>query len=372
MQQNRRVRPPLIVEPFLLIAVMILVGLSLVMVYSTTGVVSQERYGDAFYYLKRQGIAVVVGLPLMVICSFLNVERLREASPIFYFIGFLLLLMTLLPVVGLAAGGAQRWIGFGGLRFQPGEFVKLLFIIFIAGFFSRHESTLATFSGGIVKPVLLVISFAALYLMQPDFGSVVVILSVTLTMALASGVRLVHLGFCGLACLGALGVLVAFSPYRMRRILAFMSPLSDPEGKGYQLIQSLIAVGNGHLTGVGLGSSQQKLFFLPAAHTDFIFAVIAEELGFLGCLALFFLFLTILWRGLAVAARLADDTFRFSLAVGLTMLIVVPALLNLGIVTGILPTKGMVLPFVGYGGSSLLASLLAVGLLLALSRSVYR
>jgi cell division protein FtsW len=370
--KKRQVRPPLVVEPLLLVAVVLLLGVSLVMVYSTTGVVCQERYGDAFYYLKRQGFAVAVGLPLMFFSSFFDVERLRSISPAFYFIGFSLLLLTLLPFFGVSAGGAQRWIGVAGFRFQPGELVKLFFIIFIAGYFSRHETALASFGGGIVKPMLLFGLFALLYLMQPDFGSVVAILCVTLIMGLAAGVRLLHMAICGIGCLGVLGVLVAFSPYRMRRILAFMSPLSDPEGKGYQLIQSLIAVGNGMFSGVGLGSSQQKLFFLPAAHTDFIFAVIAEELGFIGCLGLFTLFLIILWRGLAVAARLADDTFRFCLAVGLTMLICVPAFLNVGIVTGLLPTKGMVLPFVGYGGSSLLVSLLAMGLLLSLSRSVYR
>jgi cell division protein FtsW len=205
-------------------------------------------------------------------------------------------------------------------------------------------------------------------LLQPDFGSSAVIIVVVLSMALASGVRLAHMGLCTVAVVVVLGLLVAISPYRMMRIVSFLSPFADASGKGYQLIQSLIAVGTGQVWGVGLGGSQQKLFFLPAAHTDFIFAVISEELGLVGGLVVIVAFLVILWRGLLLAKSVRGDTFLFALAVGLTMMIVAPALLNVGVVVGVLPTKGMVLPLVGYGGSSLMACMAVVGLLIGIKR----
>jgi cell division protein FtsW len=238
----------------------------------------------------------------------------------------------------------------------------------MAGFFSRHEHHVQSFFHGIIKPFGLVACVAAMLLAQPDFGSSAVIVVVVLSMALASGVRLLHLALCSVAVAVAAGLLVFISPYRMMRIVSFLSPFSDVSGKGYQLIQSLIAVGTGQVSGVGLGSSQQKLFFLPAAHTDFIFAVISEELGFVGALLTILAFLVILWRGLLLAKGLAHDTFLFAMAVGLTMIIVAPALMNVGVVIGLLPTKGMVLPLVGYGGSSLMACMAVVGLLLGLRR----
>jgi cell division protein FtsW len=238
----------------------------------------------------------------------------------------------------------------------------------MAGFFARHESRIPSFIHGIVKPFLLVGMVAALLLMQPDFGSSAVIIVVVLAMALASGVRLGYMGLCSVVVALILGILVAISPYRMMRVVSFLSPFSDASGKGYQLIQSLIAVGSGEVWGVGLGSSQQKLFFLPAAHTDFIFAVISEELGFVGGLCIIAAFLVILWRGLLLAKGVRGDTFLFALAVGLTMMIVAPALLNVGVVIGVLPTKGMVLPLVGYGGSSLMACMAVVGLLIGIKR----
>jgi cell division protein FtsW len=238
----------------------------------------------------------------------------------------------------------------------------------MAGFFARHEDRIGSFFNGIIKPFGLVGMAAALLLMQPDFGSSAVIIVVVLSMALASGVRLLHMALCTVAVVVVLGVLVAISPYRMMRIVSFLSPFADASGKGYQLIQSLIAVGTGQVWGVGLGGSQQKLFFLPAAHTDFIFAVISEELGFVGGVVVLLAFLVVMWRGLLLAKSVRNDTFLFALAVGLTMMIVAPALLNVGVVIGLLPTKGMVLPLVGYGGSSLMACMAVVGLLIGIKR----
>jgi cell division protein FtsW len=361
-------KAPFLLDVGIVLTVLLLVGFSIVMVYSTTGVMAQEKFGDPLYFVKRQAVAALIGIVGMLGFSRVNIESLRKISPYFFFVCIALLLVTLIPGVGHRAGGAQRWINLGIIRFQPGELVKVLFIIFIAGFWARHETKLTEFGQGIVKPFSLVAVVAGLLLVQPDFGSAAVISLVTLGMAMATGVRLRYIVCAGVLLSICMGCLVLISPYRMQRILSFLAPFADASGKGYQLIQSLIAVGTGQITGVGLGDSQQKLFFLPAAHTDFIFAVVSEELGFIGGVVLLITFLVFLWRGLLIASRLAEETFAFSLAVGLTLLIVAPALLNIGVVIGLLPTKGMVLPLVGYGGSSLVTCLVAVGLLLALKR----
>ena len=366
------VSAPLVVDPLLITTTVLLVGFSLVMVYSTTGVASAEKLNDTFYYVKRQGLAALLGALFMLLCLRVDAVWLKRISPCFYPLGLLLLALVLVPGLGASGGGAQRWISLGIFRAQPGEFAKVLFIIFIAGFYSRHEGSLGGLRDGILKPLLLLSPVAALFLLQPDFGSAAVLALVTLAMGAATGVRLRYL-LIGAAGIGAaLALLVVVSPYRMMRILSFLSPWSDSAGRGYQLIQSLIAVGTGQVTGVGLGQSHQKLFFLPAAHTDFIFAVISEELGFIGALVLLGLFLVFLWRGAILSARVAEDAFSFALAVGLLLLVVAPALLNIGVVLGLLPTKGLVLPLVGYGGSALIAAMMVVGLLLGIGRSFER
>lgn len=348
----------------------LLVAFSMVMIYSTTGVVSREKFGDPLFYVKRQLVAAAIGFVLMLACARVDIRRLEKFSPTFLFAALLLLVLTFLPGVGDSAGGAQRWVNLGIGRFQPAEFVKVFFIIFMAGFLVRHEHRLNEIADGVAKPGMLIALVAALLLLQPDFGSAVVIGVVSFCMVAIAGVRIRYIVICGLIALVSMAILVIISPYRMSRVVSFLAPMSDASGKGYQLIQSLIAIGTGQATGVGLGGSQQKLFFLPAAHTDFIYAVIGEELGFTGCAVILILFLVFLWRGLRIASRVADDIFSFSLTLGLTLVIVVPALLNIGVVTGLLPTKGMVLPLVGYGGSSLVACLVTVGLLLSLARSV--
>lgn len=361
-------KAPSSLDYLLIFTILMLVGFGLIMVYSTTGIVSQERMGDALYCAKRQSLSALIGLALMAIAARIPVSFVRKLSPIVLPVCFVMLVLPLVPGIADRAGGASRWVKLGAIRFQPAEFVKVGVVVFMAGFFARHEMKIRTFFHGIIKPFGLVGLLACLLLLQPDFGSSVVILLVVLAMALACGVRLGHLAVCSVAMAVVLGVLVAISPYRMMRIVSFLNPFSDASGKGYQLIQSLIAVGSGQLVGVGLGESQQKLFFLPAAHTDFIFAVISEELGFLGGIAVLLGFLIVLWRGLLLAKQVREDTFLFALTVGLTMIIVAPALLNVGVVIGVLPTKGLVLPLVGYGGSSLMACLGVVGLLIGIRR----
>lgn len=364
----RELRAPSPIDYFLVVSVLLLVGFGLVMVYSTTGIISQEKLGDSLYYAKRQTVSAILGGIVMVIGMRVPTALLRRVAPYLLAISLFLLLLPLTPGIADRAGGASRWVKFGPIRFQPAEFVKVFVVIFMSGFFARHEHHITSFVHGIMKPFSLVGMAAALLLLQPDFGSSAVIIVVVLCMALATGVRFSHMILCSVVVAVVMGILVLISPYRMMRVVSFLSPFADASGKGYQLIQSLIAVGTGQLTGVGLGGSQQKLFFLPAAHTDFIFAVISEELGFVGGLIVIFGFLLVMWRGLLIARSVRHDTFLFALAVGLTMMIVAPALLNVGVVIGLLPTKGMVLPLVGYGGSSLIACMGVVGILLGIRR----
>lgn len=371
-RKDEQLKPPFMIDLPLLAVTVALVGLSLVMVYSTTAIMSQEKYGDGFFFVRKQGLAALVGLFLVWACSRLPLDWIRKVSPYLYVGCLVLLVLPLLPGIGDSAGGARRWVYLGSFRFQPVELIKLCFTVFLAGYFSRHEHSIESFVDGLAKPMGLAGIMGALLLAQPDFGSASVLALVTLAMATASGARLRYLIICGLGLAACMGLMIYISPYRMSRVVGFLSPFSDASGKGYQLIQSLIAVGTGQVFGVGLGASQQKLFYLPAAHTDFIFAVIGEELGFFGCLIVIALFLVFFWRGIRLARRFTQDTFSFSLAIGLTCLIVVPAFLNMGVVLGLLPTKGLVLPLVGYGGSSLIASLAAVGLLLCLARSFYK
>jgi len=372
MERRNDLKPPLFIDGYLVATTLALVSFSVLMLYSTTGILSQERFGDSLFYVKRQGVSVILGLVAMWIASKTKSEQLQKISPYLLPASLFLLVLTLIPGLSDSAGGAKRWVKLGPIRFQPGEFVKLMMVIFMAGYYARHEAKLRDFVTGILKPLMLVGCVGFLFLCQPDFGSTVVLIGVSIAMAAAAGIRFKYLSYAVLFLVIALGALVVISPYRLARITTFLSPFSDVSGKGYQLIQSLIAVGTGQLTGVGLGESQQKLFFLPAAHTDFIFAVIAEELGFIGCLAIIGLFLIYLWRGLRLASAHADDTFAYSLSVGLTLLVVLPALLNIGVVTGILPTKGMVLPLLGYGGTNLISTMTVVGFLLAFARTSQR
>jgi cell division protein FtsW len=339
---------------------------SFIMLYSTSGVMAEENFSDSLFFVKRQFFSAVIGGIACVIFSFTPLRIIKKFSVYLFIISVFLLLCILIPGLGERAGGAQRWLNFLGLRFQPAEFVKLFFVIFIAGYFSRHIDKIKTFSYGIVKPFVCVGILSALLLLQPDFGSSAVIVAITLCLVLLMGAKISHLVYCGTVIAGLMATLVWISPYRMKRFTAFLDPFEDKSGSGYQLIQSLIAVGSGRFTGMGLGSSQQKLFYLPAAHTDFIYAVVAEELGFLGAASVLLSYLLFLWLGMQLAKRLLFDTFAYVLCLGIVLLISLPAFINVGVVTGMLPTKGLVLPLIGYGGTSVMVSLAALGILIGL------
>jgi cell division protein FtsW len=361
---------PLLVEPIILGIVICLVLFSLVMVYSVTGMITSSPDGDPFHYVKRQTCAILIGAVLAFFAYRTPMEDLRKWSWAAYPAIIILLLAVFIPGVGVRAGGAVRWINLGIIRFQPGELVKLLMVFVLASYFSRHERSVGCFIGGIAKPIAYLLPVIALFYLQRDFGSSVVMFCIALCMATVAGAKIKHFLWGGLAFSAVVFVpMIIFAPYRVRRLVSYLDPMSHAKDDAFQLVQSLIALGTGGMLGQGLGRSQQKLHYLPAAHTDFIFSVIGEELGFIGCVIIVLAFLLLLIRVLYIAHRFADDVFKCTLVVGLGFLLVLPALLNMGVVTGLLPTKGMVLPLIGYGGSSMMVSLLAVGILLNLFKS---
>jgi cell division protein FtsW len=349
-------------DRWMMTTVVLLTLFGLMMVFSASAMVSMRASGTFTGYLAKQAIATLLGLGLLYATTRFDYRRLRHPLVVFGLLATCTVLLLLVLV-----GGNQRWLNFGGFSFQPSELTKLALLIYLADLLVRKKDRLDEVRPVLLRCLGLVIFFAGLIYLQPDFGTAASLLLITFCLFFIAGVPLRYLA--GLAAGGGvvlLGLAVR-ADYRWRRLVAFLNPDADPLGQNFQVNQSLIAVGAGGVSGTGLGESSQKLFFLPAAHTDFIFAVIGEELGFLGCLALVVAFLILLWRGIRVALR-APDPFGTYLAAGITLSLVLQAFINMGVVLGLLPTKGLPLPFVSYGGSSLMISLLAAGLALNVSQ----
>lgn len=351
----------------LLIVTMILALVGLVMVFSASAVVAGNRFQDSGYFLKRQLAWLVFGFVLLHLASRVDYVWWKRLSIPLLGLLLVLLVMVLIPSLGVAAKGARRWLRLGPVSIQPAEMAKLLMVVYVAAYLTKKEDRLTLFAGGLL-PVLLVMGLVSgLVLLEPDLGTVVVIGLVTFGLLFLGGARLAHL--CGLAlcALPVAAVLVLGSSYRRQRLLTFMAPWRDAADAGFQITQSFLAFGSGGPFGVGLGEGKQKLFFLPEAHTDFVLALVGEELGLIGTGAIVLLFAVFVIRGFQIAAR-ARVPFGRYLGFGITLLIGVQALVNACVVTGLLPTKGLTLPFVSYGGSSLVVSLLGVGILLNISR----
>jgi cell division protein FtsW len=356
-------------DPLLMGAVLGLLAIGVVMVYSSSSVVALTSYGDASYFMKRQIVWALLGVLVMMAMMRLDHEKLRNKRvvAILLVVTIALLAAVLVPGVGRSINGARRWIRFGPLSLQPAELMKFTLIVYLSSYIGAKGERIRNFSHGLVPALLMSGLFLGLTLVQPDFGTVVAVGIVLFAMLFAGGAKVVHLA--GLAVLALpLGVLaVATRAYRLRRLMSFLDPWADPQGAGHQIVQSFLAFGSGGVLGRGLGEGRQKLLFLPERHSDFIFAVIGEELGIVGALIVLALFGMILWRGIAIA-RNTRGTSRM-LALGFTLLITVQALFNMAVVTGILPTKGIALPLVSYGGSALVVSLASVGVLLNISRT---
>ena len=351
-------------DRLLLIVMGVLLLMGLVMIYSASSAMAESRYGDATYFVKRQALWAGLGLLALWGASGIDYHRWRQwVVPLT--LGAICLLIAVLAT-GWAVNGSRRWIRFGGISVQPSEMARLLFIVYLSHYLSKHSERLSTFRG--LVPVLVVVGVGtALIGLEPDFGNAAVLGLVAGGLLFLGGCRVAHLtALVGLALPIAAGMVLG-SAYRRRRWTAFLDPWSDPSNSGFQMIQSFLALGGAGPMGSGLGEGRQKLFFLPEPHTDFIYAVVGEELGLAGTLALLALFAMLIWRGWRVALTTVDPFGRL-LAYGLTGMIGLAAALNMGVVTGLLPTKGLPLPFVSYGGSSLLVNMFAVGILFNISR----
>ena len=350
----------------LLWAVLALTALGLVMVFSASAVSASEKLGDALYFVKRQAIAAGLGVFAMLFAMKLGHRRLEALAYPVLLVTLVLLVLVLIPGIGTVAGGARRWIRFAGFSFQPGELAKVALVHYLARSLARKKEKVLDFSIGFVPHTAVAGLLALLALLEPDFGTAVTLLVVLFTMLFCAGAKISWLVGSFLLALPFGIHLVLSSPYRMKRILAFLDPWADAKGIGYQVAESLMSVGSGGIAGLGLGAGKQKLFYLPEAHTDFIVSVIGEELGLLGILRVVSLFSVVVWRGVRAAYR-APDAFGAYLALGLTSLFGLQAVANLAVALGMLPTKGLALPFLSYGGTSLVLSLGAAGILLAIS-----
>lgn len=356
-------------DRILMISALILVFLGIVMIYSSSTVIAMERYGTPFYFLRNQTIWVLIGIIGMVVAKNFDYQKLKKFSLPLLIISGLLLILVLIPGIGIEVNGARRWLRFIGLSFQPSELAKLSLIISISAYIAKMARRMEDFVYGFFPPVFLLVIFQILIMLQPDMGTAIALGFMVLTLLFIGGVKVPHLLSLGIVLIPFLIKFVFNSGYRRKRLIAFLDPWSDPTGAGFQVTQSYLALGSGGLFGLGLGKGKQKLFFLPEPHTDFIYSLIGEELGFIGVFSVILLFLILLWRGTRIALR-ANDPFGRYLATGLTLMIGIQALINLGVVTGLLPTKGIPLPFVSFGGSSLLINMIALGILLNISKRI--
>lgn len=352
----------------LFVTVSVLVAIGIVMIYSASAIYADETMGDSFYYLKRHLVYLAMGLMLMLVAMAVNINTLRRWTKPLVAISVVLLLLVLIPHVGKETGGARRWFRLGPINFQPSEFAKFVMIFYMADIAARKKNLIKSFLHGYLPPIMVVGFVAGLILLEPDLGTAVATASISMLMLFVAGVQPLHIGLSVLASLPALYVLLFSVPYRRKRMMAFMNPWADKRGTGFQIIQSFIALGSGGLFGLGLGQSRQKLFYLPASHTDFIFSIIGEELGFIGAASVVILFILFIWQGMRIVFK-AEDPFLRLLGFGIVSLVALEAIINIGVVAGVLPTKGLPLPFISYGGSALLFHLGAVGVLMNIAKS---
>jgi cell division protein FtsW len=346
---------------------MILALVGLVMVFSASAIVAGNRFQDPGFFLKRQIAWLAFGLVLMQLASRIDYTLWKKLSIPMLACMLLLLTLVLVPSLGVSAKGARRWLRIGPLSVQPAEMVKLVAVIFMAAYLTRKGDTSTLFRDGLLPALIVIGLLSGLVLLEPDLGTVLVLGLVTVGMCFLAGARISHLLALGLCAIPIVLGLVLGSSYRRQRLMTFLSPWKDASDAGFQITQSFLAFGSGGPFGVGLGEGKQKLYFLPEAHTDFVLALVGEELGFLGTAVVTLLFAFFVWRGFQIAAR-ARVPFGRYLGMGITLLIGGQALVNAAVVTGLLPTKGLTLPFVSYGGSSLVVSLMGVGILLSISR----
>jgi cell division protein FtsW len=350
-------------DPILLLSTLILVGFGVVMVYSASFAVADQRLGDPYHFLKKQAIAAGLGIVLLLLAARMNYHLWQTLSLPLLLASLVLLGVLIVPGMRHEIGGSSRWLKLASFSFQPSELAKLALVIYLARSLTRKEGRMKEFTVGFLPHLIILGVMFLLVLRQPDFGAGILFAALVFIMLFAGGTRLVFLAGTLGAVVPVLVYLACRADYRWERMVAFWNPWKDPGRSGFQIIQSFLAFGAGKVFGVGLGEGRQKLFYLPEVHTDFIFSVIGEELGLVGVSILIALFALLVIRGFQACYR-ARDLFGTYLALGITVLIAIQALLNMGVVTGLLPTKGSTLPFISYGGTSLMVNLMAVGILL--------
>ncbi|GMR20748.1 MAG: putative lipid II flippase FtsW [Gammaproteobacteria bacterium] len=353
-------------------SLILLLSLGSIMVYSASISIAEQTTGNAFYFISRHIVHVILGLGLMVLVMHMRIRQWEAAGPFLLLTGIILLVLVVVPGIGVSINGSSRWLRLGIFNVQPSEFVKLAMVVYVAGYLVRHQEKLKLFVPGILMIGLVVAIVGVLLLQEPDLGTVAVISITVLTMMFLAGVRFWHFMAIVFAGAGSMVALTLISPYRMNRVTGFLDPWADPFDAGFQLVQALIAFGRGEWFGVGLGASIQKLSYLPAAHTDFLFAVFAEEFGLLGILLVIVLFGVLVTRALIIArsAEESGQLYAARLVQGIAVWLGAQAMINMGVNMGVLPTKGLTLPFMSYGGSSILSSSIAVGLLLMVEREL--
>lgn len=351
----------------LLVAVIVLSLFGAIMIYSASYVWAEYKFDDPYKYLKTQGLFLIVGYVMMMIVSKFSYIKYKKYANIIFGICFLLLVLVLIPGIGSIRNGSRSWFGIGGFGIQPSEFTKLGLIIFTSKYLSNNMKEIKDIKKGVLPILGVLMLVFGLIMLQPDFGTGVVIVITIVVLLFVSGVKMNF--FVKIGSLGLIGVavLIIIAPYRMKRIVSFLNPWTDPLGSGFQIIQSLYAIGPGGLLGLGFGNSIQKHFYLPEPQTDFIFSIISEEFGFMGVLIVATLFVTIIISGFKIAMK-CEDLFGKYMAFGITFGLAFQALLNLMVVVGLIPVTGVTLPFLSYGGSSLLITLCSMGILLNISR----
>lgn len=351
----------------LLISIIVISLFGLMMIYSASYVWAEYKFDDPYKFLKTQAIFLGIGYFIMYIVSKIDYRKYLKKSNLIFGICFILLILVLIPGIGTVRNGSRSWFGIGGFGIQPSEFTKLGLIIFTSKYLSKNSKDLRSIVKGVFPILFVLFSVFALIMLQPDFGTGVVIVVSIIVLLFVSGVKMGF--FVKIGILGLIGivVLIIIAPYRMERIVSFLNPWSDPLGSGFQIIQSLYAIGPGGLLGFGLGNSIQKHFYLPEPQTDFIFSIISEEFGFMGVLIVATLFITIIYQGIKISIR-CEDSFGKYLSFGIIFSLAFQTLLNLMVVVGLIPVTGVTLPFLSYGGSSLLITMVSMGIVLNISR----
>jgi len=341
--------------------------IGLVMVYSASSTMAWKNYGDSTYFLKKQLLWTGLGIGLFLFLSQFDYRQLRKKLIPITCVVLTLLISVLF--IGRTVGGATRWLRLGPINFQPSELAKLFVVVYLAHYISKKGDSLSDFFKGLWPCLLMLCFLCFLIFKEPDLGTTLMIVMIAGVLLFIGGASLRHLGWLSLLMLIVVTYALIRYPYMLQRVKTFINPLAEPQSKSFQINQSYIALGSGGIFGTGLGEGRQRLFFLPQSHTDFIFSVVGEAFGWLGAFFVVFLFMSLLWKG-ARMIRDVRDPFAQMLAMGMTLLIVLPALMNMGVVTGLLPTKGLSLPFISYGGSSLLMNWGAAGMLYRISKEV--